>query len=429
MERMRSWLRVVVVVALVVACSKARKPMQGIRLVYAIDLDKAIDDRALEIKRDVAAMLADHAIAATIQVSATRPGTVTIEPQDPMRFTTTSELIRSNYHDVATVSDCTSDPGVAVCLQLSPAFIATLRMAAMDQALTAIRLRIDQLHVTDPAVFKRDETIVIEVPGDPASKELVAVRNLIARGGNLEMKVVDDCAAPAAAGCTTAGDHTGSPFMKRLYAHVGSDRDGKPTDPDAQRAGIRGDVDQWLPEDGGSRHADYYLRADDRAVLERYLRELAIRDPSFQPPDDHQLGFELVVPSPDAADHHSYWRTYYLESATRMTGAEIASATAASDPNTNRPLVLLDFGKRGGHMFGDLTSQIVGMKLATILDGTVRSAPIINGAIHGGRASITMGGADPEAQERERDELVATLKSGALPAPLRELSVTEIHAP
>ena len=88
--------------------------------------------------------------------------------------------------------------------------------------------------------------------------------------------------------------------------------------------------------------------------------------------------------------------------------------------------MLLDFNRSGSRIFGDLTAQIVGKKLATILDDRVKSAPIINGAIRGGRASITMGGRDAQRQENERNELVNVLKSGSLPAPLREESVSDL---
>ena len=41
--------------------------------------------------------------------------------------------------------------------------------------------------------------------------------------------------------------------------------------------------------------------------------------------------------------------------------------------------MLLDFNRYGGRVFGELTGEIVGQKLATILDDKVKSAPIING--------------------------------------------------
>jgi preprotein translocase subunit SecD len=90
--------------------------------------------------------------------------------------------------------------------------------------------------------------------------------------------------------------------------------------------------------------------------------------------------------------------------------------------------VLLDFNRFGSRVFGDLTSQIVGKKLATILDGKVKSAPIINGAIRGGRAQISLGGGDVYRQEKERDELVNVLKTGSLPAPLREENSAKLGA-
>jgi preprotein translocase subunit SecD len=256
--------------------------------------------------------------------------------------------------------------------------------------------------------------------------------------------------------------------MKRLFGHVGSTgKTGQPTDPAAIQAEISAEVDQWRPEDGGGSHVDYYLMARDRQdtvpvvwarqhgcaidpatvqdgktrctvtgrqVIERYLygdRDLAVKgvieaDPSFKLPDDRQIGFEPIEPPPDAKDRRPSWRTYYLERAVRLTGTAIANAAPSYDPNTGRPVVLLDFNRSGSRIFGDLTAQIVGKKLATILDDRVKSAPIINGAIRGGRASITMGGRDAQRQENERNELVNVLKSGSLPAPLREESVSDL---
>jgi len=39
-----------------------------------------------------------------------------------------------------------------------------------------------------------------------------------------------------------------------------------------------------------------------------------------------------------------------------------------------------------------LIELLGGKKLATIFDDTIKSAPIVNGPIRGGRASIVMGG-------------------------------------
>lgn len=268
----------------------------------------------------------------------------------------------------------------------------------------------------EPLVIARGGQIVLELAGDPTSKELLEARNLVAHGGALELKVVDDCAAPAASGCTSADAHSGSPYMTQLHRDVARD-------PEAQRAGVRTEIDTWS-NDNGSAHTDYYLRASDRVVLEQYLRDLATRDPSLRVPDDHELAFEHVTTSDD-----THWRSYYLERAPRITGADISSVTGTADPNTGTPLVMLDFGSHGRQVFSDVTEQIVGMKLVAILDGTVVSAPVINAPIRGGRASIAMGGANIAAQEHTRDELVKSLRIRAILTPLRLVSESTLGTP
>ncbi|MBK7540225.1 MAG: protein translocase subunit SecD [Myxococcales bacterium] len=145
-------------------------------------------------------------------------------------------------------------------------------------------------------------------------------------------------------------------------------------------------------------------------------------------PDDRQLAFEYSEPPLEADDPRPYWRSYYVDRSVRLTGSAISEAMASYDPNTNRPIVLVDFNRFGSLVFSDLTSQVVGQKVATILDGKVKSAPIINGPIPGGRASITMGGRDPQRQEREATDLVSVLKTGSLPAPLKETSSSKVGA-
>ena len=67
------------------------------------------------------------------------------------------------------------------------------------------------------------------------------------------------------------------------------------------------------------------------------------------------------------------------------------------------------------------------MKFATILDDAVKSAPIINGAIRGGRAlDPRWAAAIRSVMEKERDDLVAVLKTGSLPAPLRESTHSDV---
>jgi preprotein translocase subunit SecD len=441
----------------------------GLRMVYGIDLDKAVDDRASEIKRDLDARFTDDKIDGVVKTPSVPLGAVTVILKDASKKAEITDQLEHDYGDTIAPREC--EPGAgpnAICILVSSSYAEGIKRAALTNAVSTIRERIDEKGVAEPTVIEKGDEIIVELPGID-DETIAETKDIIARTAKLEMKVVDDCASASPQGCTTAGTHDGSPYMQALFKHVGSDKHGNPNDPEAIRLAIKAEVDQWRPEEGGGQHTDFYLFAYDRdeavpvtwakkrgkvtknakvegdkvvvpisgrEIIERYVfgdqdlgyQGLADKDPAFKVPDDHQLAFELVEPQPDAKDRRKFWRTYYLERAVRLTGSAISNATGGYDPNTNRPIVQLEFNRVGGRIFGEVTSRIVGMKFATILDDKVKSAPIINGAIRGGRAAITMGGSDPRQMERERDGLVAVLKTGSLPAPLREESANKVGA-
>jgi preprotein translocase subunit SecD len=418
----------------------------GLHIVYSIDLDRAVDDKATEIKRDLEARFADEKLKAVIKTLETPVGGVTVILEDATKLESTRAAITSDYGKDISPRECAPTDGPnAICFRVSSEFAETIKKSALANAIVTIRERIDEKGIAEPTVVEKGDEILVELPG--LNKETIQeTRGIIARTAKLEFKVVDD----------------GSEFMRKVFAKVGSEgKEGNPTDLAAIKDEIRAEIDQWRPEDGGGMHTDYYLTAYDRRelvpvevakeidcperndrklvkdgkveckvpgkyVIERYLANLAKADPSFKLPDDRQIGYELNEAAPDAKDDRSYWRSYYLDREVKLTGSAISDAMGSYDPNTNRPIVLLDFNRYGSRVFGDLTAEIVGKKLATILDDKVKSAPIINGAIRGGRASITMGGSEPTRQEQERDELVNVLKTGSLPAPLKEESASEI---
>jgi preprotein translocase subunit SecD len=177
--------------------------------------------------------------------------------------------------------------------------------------------------------------------------------------------------------------------------------------------GVKLDVDLWRSEDGGPPHTVTYLAAATRSQLERTVSEA--RTQGWQPAPGSEIAYERIDPRGDERDPSPRWRTYELATAISIDGTMIASAIGSYDPNTGRPVVMLELDRDGRDRFCELTRRISGTKLATVLGGRVRSAPIINGPICGGRASITMGGGDPRVQEAERDMLVTVLQQGPVP--------------
>jgi preprotein translocase subunit SecD len=430
----------------------------GSRFEYSIDLDKAVDDKASEIKRDLEATLAEDGIKGTVKApsGADIPvGAVTVIVDDATKVDAVKKRIDSEYgggrEPIAVTRPCAAtDPAGAICIRVSSDYAEGIKRAALTNAVSTIRERIDEKGIAEPSVIEKGDNVIVELP-QLDDDSLQRIRDIIARTAKLEFKVVDNNA----------------PWMRDLFAHVtGDETRGIPADPTAVAAGIEGVVDGWNPDSGGHQ-TDFYLFASDREealelaeaaeydecaiqvkeakaanvtgkircnvqgrhIIDRYLRDLAAKDPKFKLPDDRQLSYEYIENPGDAEENQKpFWRTYYLDRAVRLSGSAVLEASQNVDPQTNHPVVLVDFNRYGGRVFGDLTAANIGKKIATILDDKVKSAPIINEPIRGGRCSITMGGSNTIVQEKEAKDLVAVLKTGSLPAPLREESMKKIGA-
>jgi len=413
----------------------------GAHFVYSIDLDKAVDDKAAEVKRDLEAKLGDKKIAATVSTPSSAPGAITVRLTDATKKGEVEALLKADYGSMISSRTCGKDDGVAVCVRIASKFADDIRRRALSQAVKTVRERVDEDGIAEPTVIQKDDQIIVELPG-LADDATARVKELIARTAKLEFKIV-------------AND---SDVMKAIFRHVGAG--DSPKDPEAVDQGIKAYADSWTDKKGDE-FTDYFLIASDRdevlsvedakaincpfkkeavkagkvtcnvsgrKIIERYLAALALKDPATKVGDDYQIGFEYNEPRQDGegGEKHPYWRTYYLERAVRLTGGAVSTAQATWDPTTGRPEVVVEFNRYGGRLFGDLTAANVGKKMAIILDDKISSAPVIEGAIRQGRSTITVGGANVQAQEEEAKSLVNVLKTGSLPAPLVEQSFAKL---
>lgn len=71
-----------------------------------------------------------------------------------------------------------------------------------------------------------------------------------------------------------------------------------------------------------------------------------------------------------------------------LSGDLVSRAAAVIEPNGEFG-ISLEFNQKGAAEFGRLTRESVGQRFAIVLDGEVKSAPVIREPILGGRASIT----------------------------------------
>jgi preprotein translocase subunit SecD len=190
--------------------------------------------------------------------------------------------------------------------------------------------------------------------------------------------------------------------------------------------GIEVGHDGWSEKDSGVQHSDVYLRDKDKAELDKFFASLTGDDAV---PSDHEIGYEQVSSKDEegTATPDKLWRTYYLHRRAALTGEYLTDAEVNWDPQTGRPEVSVQFDHEGANLFEKASAASIGRKMAIILDERIQSAPVIETRIGGGKARITMGGfGDPFQLQQEAKDLVAVLRTGALPAPLKKTFETQV---
>lgn len=103
-----------------------------------------------------------------------------------------------------------------------------------------------------------------------------------------------------------------------------------------------------------------------------------------------------------------------------LDGSYISDARVGQD-QFGRPVVDFSLTLEGADIFAEITRNNVGKRLAIVLDGRVRSAPVIQTEILGGRGQIT-----GVFTTEEVNSLVSVLKSGALSVKLKEIEIRAI---
>lgn len=102
-----------------------------------------------------------------------------------------------------------------------------------------------------------------------------------------------------------------------------------------------------------------------------------------------------------------------------ITGAMLKDARASID-QTGKPAVNFELTSEGAEIFGEATANMIGKRLAIVLDGKVMSAPVI-------RSRITSSGQiTGNFTTEEANDLAVILRAGALPAPVEIIEETVI---
>ena len=108
---------------------------------------------------------------------------------------------------------------------------------------------------------------------------------------------------------------------------------------------------------------------------------------------------------------------------TDLTGKDLKRSQVQFDNNTGQPVVGLEFNGDGAKKFGEITTRMVGKRIAIYLDELPLSAPTVNEPITNGSAIITGGFTVEEAKK-----LSLLLNAGALPVPSKIIEQRNVGA-
>src|SRR5205814_2249289 len=352
----------------------------GIHLVMGVEVDRAVREKAVRRAEEIAAELDRKGIKGADVKGDPDTGIVTVTAPEIGKV---KDLVSTDFTDmyVRKVSGGSFD------LSMKDDAVKLLKESAVDQAVKAIRNRVDKWGVSEPTIAKRgDASILVQLPGYSNPEK---AKELIGKTAQLEFRISDDA-------------DTTITTLKDLPAGVTLDWD---------RYQGAGDATVSSP----------YLTSKERALLESYVKDKA--------PKDH---FFAIGKLENRIKGETTYRTWLLDRKQGLTGEYITDARVAFDQSPgegNRPYVQLTFNKTGADLFGTLTKNNVKRRMAIVLDDTVDSAPIIQSEIPGGICSIHLGGLKPinEILEEAKD-LALVLKSGALPAPVRILEERSVGA-
>ncbi len=91
-------------------------------------------------------------------------------------------------------------------------------------------------------------------------------------------------------------------------------------------------------------------------------------------------------------------RGYVVKIRPEMSGKYVTRAVHSFD-QVGQSIVNIEMNDEGARIFGNVTEQNVGNRLAIVMDGEVKSAPVIRSAISGGRCEISGSFTPQEAKE------------------------------
>ncbi len=324
----------------------------GMHLILNVDVEKAKENALEFAAQDLKQQLAKNDIS-IVRTSSPEDGRMIFTLPNTGSIQTVNDLAKKQFPNLNIDIQTRGDSFPKLYISLSEKKKEFIENNALKQSLEVIRNRINQFGVTEPVIVPQGkENIVVQLPG---IKDPDRAINLIGQTAQLTFRRVtqtEDMSVPAL-------------------------------------------INQAV-------QSEEWQRGESREKLNEALKHKL--------PQGTAIFFEKET---DPKTGKTYDTPLLLEKQVLMTGEMVKDARVRVGGNFNQPYVSLDLTGRGTAVFGEITAENVGRRLAVVLDGVVRSAPVIQEKIMGGKAQIT-----GDFTYEEASDLAIILRVGALPAPV-----------
>ncbi len=186
----------------------------GVHFLYEVDVEGAIAQSLERLDRDIRSQLRDERIPYGSVITDKNDVKVTLRSADDVQRAT--KAITADAPGV-TVSADTSLPAPVLTVALTPEQIRQRQDFAIQQNITTLRNRVDQLGVAEPVVARQGRNrILVQLPGVDDPNQAIRVLGATA---TLEFRLVDETNDPYEAARTNR-----APIGTKLYKQ----RDGAP---------------------------------------------------------------------------------------------------------------------------------------------------------------------------------------------------------
>jgi len=344
----------------------------GIHMVMGVDLDKVVRDQLASYGRNV------ESAADTAGVKGL--SSKVIDKDFELEITAGSPVDREKVADIVSKDfsgtlEFVGDSGNIVVLRLSRPQEDYIRTKTLEQSIETIRNRIDEFGVAEPIISRKgDSQILVQFPG---AKEPERLKNLIGQTAQLNFQIVHECTDGA---CMAQWTEKLETWIKDAEKAGNYQRETFPRLSD-YRAKINTDLAAKLPK--------------DTIVSFERVRDINVNG---------AVTLRPFLLSTTALLSGEYIENAYItqQSRSQMAGPEM-------------PVVAFQMNAVGAPLMGKLTGEHVNRYMAIVLDGIVKSAPVINSEISGS-GIITLGSGGFEEMSKEAGDLALVLRAGALPA-------------